>query len=119
MIVGHVPDLGRQFEKLRITVAPLRYGAGAKGKVASSLSYGVPCVVTPVAAEGMGLVHGETVMVASDPRQFASYVLHLYDDEDMWNRMSDRATDHMRSRHSLAAGVEHIEAILQTMTANR
>jgi hypothetical protein len=47
--VGHVPDLGTRLEELRVTVAPLRFGAGAKGKIVSSLGHGVPCVATSIA----------------------------------------------------------------------
>ena len=56
--LGHVPDLAPWFEGLRATIAPLRYGAGAKGKIVSSLAHGVQCVATEVAVEGMGLAEG-------------------------------------------------------------
>ena len=49
--LGQVPDLHEVFERVRITIAPLAYGAGVKGKVLESLAAGVPCVCTPVAAE--------------------------------------------------------------------
>ena len=52
---GRVDDLEGWLRKLRLTVAPLRYGAGAKGKVASSIANGVPVVGTELAFEGMGL----------------------------------------------------------------
>jgi glycosyltransferase involved in cell wall biosynthesis len=53
--LGYVPDLAAIFERVRLTVAPLRYGAGIKGKVLHSLVAGVPCVGTPIAAEGLAL----------------------------------------------------------------
>jgi O-antigen biosynthesis protein len=43
------------FDRVRLTVAPLRYGAGIKGKVIDSLAAGVPCIGTPIAAEGLDL----------------------------------------------------------------
>ncbi|ABI58441.1 hypothetical protein Neut_0153 [Nitrosomonas eutropha C91] len=54
-ILGFVKDLQPVFADIRLTVAPLRYGAGIKGKIGTSLCYGVPCVATPMAVEGMGL----------------------------------------------------------------
>lgn len=51
--VGFVSDLMQVFEKVRLSVAPLRYGAGLKGKVASSFLYGIPVVGTSMAYEGM------------------------------------------------------------------
>ncbi len=53
--MGHVEDLASIFERVRLTVAPLRFGSGVKGKVLASLAAGVPCVMTPVAAEGIAL----------------------------------------------------------------
>jgi hypothetical protein len=55
-------------------VAPLRYGAGIKGKVVSSLAHGVPCVATAVAVEGMGITDGQEAMIAHDPAAFAEAV---------------------------------------------
>lgn len=51
--VGKVDNLAEVFDRVRLTVAPLSYGAGVKGKVLESLAAGVPCVCTPVAAEGL------------------------------------------------------------------
>ena len=42
----------------RLTVAPLRFGAGIKGKIVTSLAAGAACVASPVAVEGMGLADG-------------------------------------------------------------
>src|SRR5258708_38641156 len=53
-ILGEVSDLQASvYDRVRLTVAPLRYGAGVKGKVLDGLAAGVPCVMTAVAAEGM------------------------------------------------------------------
>ena len=81
--LGHVPDLQSWLGGLRMTVAPLRFGAGAKGKVLSSLAAGVPCVLTSIAAEGMGLGCTE-VCVADTERDFAERILALYEDESVW-----------------------------------
>ena len=78
-VVGYVEDLGSlPFEATRVMVAPLRYGAGYKGKVAMSLAHGVPAVLTSIAAEGMGLGVGSEVLVADDPQAFARSVVQLY-----------------------------------------
>jgi len=53
--IGAADELAAIFERVRVTVAPLRYGAGVKGKVIDSLAAGVPCVMTPIAAEGLDL----------------------------------------------------------------
>ena len=87
-VLGHLPDVGPWFESLRLTVAPLRFGAGAKGKVASSLAAGVPCVATSVATEGMSLTEEAGVLVADNPTAFAAALARAYTDEPMWERLS-------------------------------
>ena len=52
-VTGYVPDLRPLFEKSRVFVAPLRYGAGVKGKIVTSMMYGVPVVTTSIGNEGL------------------------------------------------------------------
>jgi GT2 family glycosyltransferase/2-polyprenyl-3-methyl-5-hydroxy-6-metoxy-1,4-benzoquinol methylase len=87
-IVGYVSDLDPTLNTTRVSVAPLLYGAGIKGKVAVTMGAGVPCVCTTIAAEGMGIVDGVHARVADDPSSFADAVVSLYTDEALWNRIS-------------------------------
>ena len=111
--LGHVPDIGPWFEGLRLTVAPLRFGAGAKGKVASSLAAGVPCIATPVAAEGMSLSENTGILVASEPEDFAAQLRRAYTDEALWNRLSAGGLEHAGNALSPAAWRDRLEALLQ------
>jgi glycosyltransferase involved in cell wall biosynthesis len=113
LVLGHVPDLGPWFESLRLTVAPLRFGAGAKGKVASSLSAGVPCIATPMAAEGMALAEGGGVLVEHDPAGFAAAVIRAYSDEALWTRLSAEGLNHARRSLSLSAWQGLLDATLR------
>ena len=87
--VGFVQDLGTVLDHAAITVAPLRYGAGTKGKVASSMAYGVPCVSSSFGTEGTGMVHGENIMIAGSPGEFARYIQQLFKDHQLWQKISD------------------------------
>jgi glycosyltransferase involved in cell wall biosynthesis/cephalosporin hydroxylase len=115
--VGHVEDLTKQLGRMRLTVAPLRFGAGAKGKVASSLAHGVPCVASPIAVEGMGLSDEETIVVADTPESFVEKVVRLYTDEHRWTELSERGFALMSQHHSLAAGRYRLENILSEIGA--
>ncbi|MCA1676171.1 MAG: glycosyltransferase, partial [Actinobacteria bacterium] len=81
---GWVPDVASFQRQCRVSVAPLRFGAGVKGKVGESVIAGLPTVCTPVAVEGMRLVHGEHVLVASAAAEFADQVAALLDDDELW-----------------------------------
>ena len=87
-VLGWVPDLMNLLEHARISVAPLRYGAGVKGKVGESLAHGLPVVTTRLGAEGMGLEHEHDVLVADDAQAFANEILRAYHDADLWTRLA-------------------------------
>ncbi|HUZ64127.1 MAG TPA: Hint domain-containing protein [Acetobacteraceae bacterium] len=79
-LLGHVPDLGAVFDDVRLTVAPLRFGAGLKGKVLESLAAAVPCVMTPIAAEGMNLPVALAADVAETAAAIAGRICRLHAD---------------------------------------
>ena len=79
--VGFVEDLQALFGRIRLTVAPLTFGAGLKGKVLDSLAAGVPCACTPIAAEGMELPMLLHATVAEGAARLAAVILRLHDDQ--------------------------------------
>jgi GT2 family glycosyltransferase len=87
-IRGFVANLADVFDYCRISVAPLRFGAGMKGKIVTSLTYGVPCVTTTIGSEGMGLTNGENVLLAEDPASYAQAIVDVYSCEATWNKLS-------------------------------
>lgn len=98
--LGALPQVEGWFDRLRMTVAPLRIGAGAKGKIASSLCNGVPCVISPIAAEGMNLIHGHDVLVANTPEAMAEQIVRLHTDPDLWSRLAAAAEELAEARLS-------------------
>ena len=86
---GFVNDLTPYLNGCRLSLAPLRYGAGVKGKVNQAMAWGLPVVATDCAAEGMFLVDGEDVLLAEDAQGFADQVIRAYRDEVLWLRLSD------------------------------
>ncbi len=103
LVHGFVRDLAPMLRGARVSIAPLRYGAGVKGKVVEALAWGLPCVTTAIGAEGMDLVDGEEVLVASDARSFAAQVARLYRDEGLWTTLSQRGQAVVRARYSRQA----------------
>ena len=113
--VGHVPDLGTRLEELRVTVAPLRFGAGAKGKIVTSLGHGVPCVATSIAVEGMAL--GDVVVAADTTQQFCDAVVALHEDERQWLARSDAGLAMVTDRYGFDAGCSRLAQLLRTINA--
>jgi glycosyltransferase involved in cell wall biosynthesis len=111
-VVGYVEQLPPYFNRCRLSVAPLRYGAGIKGKIATSLGFGVPCVATRIAVEGMGLTDGRETLVADSPEAFADAVVRVYSEESLWSSLSDQGLQFLEREMSLAAGREKLRAML-------
>ncbi len=110
--IGYVEDLAALFNRIRLTIAPLRYGAGAKGKVVSSLCHGVPVVATPIAAEGMNLRDGRDILIAGDRAQWLQHLERAYCDAAVWQGLSSTGLEAMRKSHSLEAGTRALQEIL-------
>ena len=85
---GHVPDIAPWMDGCRVAVAPLRYGAGVKGKVNLSMAHGQPVVATTCAVEGMHLLDGRDVLVADDAAAFADAVVRACSDRALWERLA-------------------------------
>ena len=92
----------------------MRYGAGMKGKIGQSMGYGLPVVTTTVGAEGIGLIDRENALIADDPAEFAESVIEVYEDENLWNRLSSSALRFIEERYSERAVKERIVEILES-----
>jgi len=95
-----------------VALAPLRYGAGVKGKVNMAMSHGLPVVATSIAAEGMNLVDGQSVLLGDDAATIAAAVLRLYDDEALWLRLSEGGLDNVRQHFSFDAARAVLRRVL-------
>ena len=111
-ILGYVPDVAPYLAGCRLSVAPLRYGAGVKGKINQSLAHGLPVVATSMAVEGMHLVDGESVLVADTAADFAAAVARLYQDPALWQRLSAGGLAVMERHFSFAAAERAIRRAL-------
>jgi len=111
VITGLQRDVSQFFERVRLSIAPLRFGAGVKGKINQSMAWGVPVVATSVAVEGMELTSGEDVLVADEPEEFARALLTLYESPELWNRLSQNGIEKTRSLYSVQVARERLERL--------
>jgi glycosyltransferase involved in cell wall biosynthesis len=112
---GFVKSLEPWLDECRLAVAPLRYGAGIKGKVNISMSRGQPVVATPTAVEGMFVNSGEEVLVAESAEDFAAGIVRLYQDEQLWNRISAGGLENVRKYFSVETARLSLQELLKTL----
>ncbi len=119
VVTGFVPELEPYLLKARISVSPLRYGAGMKGKVGEALSYGLPVVTTSVGAEGMNLQHEEQVLIADDAQEFARQIIRLYTDQKLWEKLSLQGKKHVERLLGPAAVRDTLASIFRNRSAQK
>jgi glycosyltransferase involved in cell wall biosynthesis len=79
-VTGYVPDANPYLDATAVSVAPLRYGGGMKGKVSEALGCGLPVVTTAAGAQGFGGDNGTHYFETDNPKLFAQYVVQLLQD---------------------------------------
>jgi len=112
VIEGWVPSVRQVYDNCKVFVAPLRSGAGIKGKVVDALAHGVPCVLSPVAAEGIAARDGVDVFIADSPDSWVKAIATLYSDTGVWSEMSRQALSLATARYGFARGVREMQEAL-------
>ena len=100
IVTGLQPDIRPYFNSVKLSVAPLRFGAGVKGKINQSMGFGVPVVATSMAVEGMALTNREDILIADRPGDFAQALVEVYECEELWNQISENGIEKTRAMYS-------------------
>lgn len=109
VVTGLQRDARPFFDSVKLSVAPLRFGAGVKGKINQSMAFGVPVVATSIAVDGTELRDGEEILVADEPQDFAEALIELYESEKLWSRLSENGIKKTRALYSVEAAREKLK----------
>ncbi|MRX50724.1 glycosyltransferase [Paracoccus sp. S-4012] len=113
--LGYVEDVAQAYDPHLLFVAPLISGAGIKGKVLNALARGVPCVLSPVAAEGIGLRSGHDCMVAETPEEWVAAITGLTADPARWTAIRDNAMAHARARYGFETARAQMRRVFEAV----
>jgi GT2 family glycosyltransferase/glycosyltransferase involved in cell wall biosynthesis len=112
IVTGFQPDVGFYFDNIKLSVAPLRYGAGIKGKINQSMGFGVPVVATSLAVEGMFLTDREDVLIGDTPEDFVRALIEVYGSEELWQSVSKNALEKTKTLYSIEAARGKLKHLL-------
>jgi len=114
-VLGYVPNVTPYLMNHYISIAPLRYGAGMKGKVTEAMAHGTPIVSTSVGVQGMNIRHREEVMVADTPDDFAQCIEALINDENLHERLSNNSILYAKENYTIEKVTEKMLGIIDDM----
>ena len=118
-IVGWVPSVIPYLNSARVSVVPLRYGAGTKRKIVQALMVGTPTVTTRVGAEGLGIRDRREALIADDPAEFAAGIERLLQRRIAWRGLARRGRRHILRLHGRAAVEARFDQVLEAVLARR
>ena len=118
-VTGYVEDLAPYLKGARVSVSPLRYGAGMKGKIGEAMAWGLPVVTSSIGAEGMGLVDGHDSLIADGASDFAARVVELYNEEKLLRRISENGRHTVEANWSSGAIRQKIAQIFESVQRKR
>lgn len=115
IVHGYVADLKAFYGAMRLSVAPLRWGAGVKGKINSSMKYGVPVVCTAVSTEGMFAENRKNILTVDegDAAAFAKAVVELYTSPALWAAVREGGLANVRDHFSLSNAAQGMAEMLE------
>jgi glycosyltransferase involved in cell wall biosynthesis len=113
VIGGFVPEVAAVYDRHLIFVAPLLSGAGLKGKVLAAMAHGIPCVLSAIAAEGIGAKSGYEYLRAETPAEWCDAIKRLHSDARLWIEISGNAQQFVRSNYSFEVGLNLMQAAFE------
>ena len=111
LIRGFVANTQPMLRSARVSIAPLRYGSGVKGKISEAMNHGIPVVATSTAVEAMQLVDGQDVLVADSAAEFAAAIVRLYGDAALWAQLSTAGRINVQKHFSPQAAHAAIRSV--------
>lgn len=117
-IKGWADDAFEVLAQARVCLAPLRFGAGIKGKFVDALQTGTPSVTTPIGSEGMFNQQTWPGGVASSSQELAEQAISLYQNAESWQSAHSQALNISQNSYQLQDCEAQLEAALETVSAN-
>jgi GT2 family glycosyltransferase len=115
VVQGWIAEASAVYNRHRLFIAPLRSGAGLKGKVIAAAAHGIPQVLSPLAAEATGLRDGQEAVIAQRPEQWLAAIQRLLTDDQAWSRMSEAAHRFAGQHYSRAQGLSVMRSAFERL----
>jgi glycosyltransferase involved in cell wall biosynthesis len=95
-LMGHVNDLGPLYRDHRVFVATTRFATGIPWKVHEAMAHGIPCVISRLLADQLGVSDGKEALVADNEEQMFTKTIQLYSDQNLWHSVREQGYELVR-----------------------
>jgi glycosyltransferase involved in cell wall biosynthesis len=123
LIQGFTDDVNAVMQHAKLCLAPIRFGAGLKGKLIDAMQNGTPCVTTQVGAEGMFGTLEFNGCIEDNPQKFADKAVELYTNQSLWKEKQDNGfkiiNERFNKKHFQLQCIENVETLIQNLSSHR
>ena len=115
---GFIEDAAEVLENSRVLLAPLRFGAGIKGKLTSAMKCGIPSVTTSIGSEGMCDELPWNGFIEDDLEKFAVKAVELYTNEEIWKQAQQHGIEIINTMYDKELLENKFLRVLQQISSN-
>ena len=122
LVRGWADDAHEIMQNARVCLAPLRFGAGLKGKLIDAIQCGTPSVTTTIGAEGIDATEKWPGFIADEREQFVTAAVNLYESPGLWQVAQDRCADTLQQFSATTLTpflINKLEATVDTLATHR
>lgn len=117
--IGYVDDVAELYDIHKVFIAPLQSGAGIKGKVLESISYGLPTILSDIATEGINVIDNVNSLIANSGEEWVSQITRLYQDKKLWQVISNNQAEMLEHHFSFGNAKRKMEKIFNGLNKER
>lgn len=118
-VTGEVDDMRSELTRSRVWVGPLWTGTGMKNKLLEAMATDLPCVVTPLAHQGLDVVSGRHLLVGTTTKQLVTHVLDVLTDDEVARRIGHAGGEFVRPTYDWPAVAGAYEELYRTVIEER
>ena len=118
LVKGYAKEVGTVMQNAKVCLAPLRFGAGLKGKLIDAMTHGTPCIMSSIAAEGMFGEVEPNGFIVDDPEDFAKYAIELYRKQSLWEKFQSNGFRVLKNRFNDKVVSETLQVRVNDLISN-
>jgi len=108
-VTGYVAEVQPYLEQCGVFIVPLRAGGGMRVKILEALARGLPLVTTSLGCEGIAVKHGQHVLIADTPKEFAQATLNLLNNRALADELGRNGRALIESTYDYRAACRPLE----------